>query len=162
MTDKTRLRAQVRIAEGYRARPYKDSRGLWTFGNGRCLETHPLTGAEWKELLDKKQLAAFLSIDGADSLEEAELDLVEADLARDLYPYWAGLNDARQNALIEMAYQMGVQKEEAFHDMLTCVSKSDWPGAYAAGMDSDWARETPPRAQRVLTQLSSGTFPVAA
>lgn len=162
MTDKPRLRAQIRTAESYKARPYKDSLGLWTFGNGRCLETHPLTGAEWKQLLDAKQLAAFISVDGADALEDVELDLVEADLARDLYPYWAGLNDARQNALIEMGYQMGEHKELAFHNMLTCISKGDWPGAYAAGMDSDWARETPPRAVRVLTQLRSGTFPVAA
>lgn len=162
MSDRPRLRAQVRTNEGYRGPPYKDSKGLWSFGNGRCLETHPLSGAEWKQLLDAGELVMSITPAGADWLEDTELDLVEAELARDLYPYWSGLNDARQNALIEMAYQMGERKELGFHDMLTCVSKDDWPGAYAAGMDSDWARETPPRAQRVLTQLSSGTFPVAA
>ena len=46
MSDLARLLAATRQDEGYRGQPYKDSRGLWTFANGRCLETHPLTGAE--------------------------------------------------------------------------------------------------------------------
>jgi hypothetical protein len=46
--------------EEYRATPYRDSRGLRTFATGRCLETTPLTGAQWKELLDVRDCREHL------------------------------------------------------------------------------------------------------
>ena len=165
MSDLDRLTAETRIDEGYKPKPYKDTRQLWTFGEGRCLETHPLTGAEWKMLLDRGLIEVSISVAGADLLERQELAALGVRLAHD-YDFWPRLNDARQNALIEMAYQMGVEHEEAFHDMLGAIrtaTVSDTPAAWAIvkadGLDSAWARETPARANRVLTQLATGVFP---
>lgn len=160
------LIAETRSDEGYKAKPYRDSRGLWTFGNGRCLETHPLTGAEWKMLLDRGYLETAISAAGADLLESLGLASVEAALAHDYADFWSRLNGARQDALTEMAYQMGVAKEEAFHDMVRHIrlavqtgAESEWGLAEQAGLDSDWARQTPQRAGRVMRQLGSGEYP---
>ena len=165
MSDLNRLTAETRADEGYKPKPYKDTRQLWTFGEGRCLETHPLSGAEWKALLDRGLIEVSISVAGADLLERQELAALEVRLAHD-YDFWPRLNDARQNALLEMAYQMGVEHEEAFRDMLGAIRTamvSDTPAAWAIvkadGLDSAWARETPGRANRVLTQLATGVFP---
>ena len=165
MTDMTRLLVATGSDEGFRAQPYRDTLGLWTIGDGRCVETHALTGAEWKMLLDAGQIQLTLSQDGAATLMREQLSAIEARLAADFRDFWAALNDARQNALIEMAYQMGIEHEEEFHDMLGDIRvavRLNTPGAWgavkASGMDSLWARQTSTRAARVLTQLETGQF----
>jgi lysozyme len=158
MSDMEELIIATRADEGYKPKPYKDTRGLWTFGEGRCLETHPLTGAEWKILLDRDYIDVAIGVRGADLLERQELAAVEVRLAHD-YDFWPRLNDARQNALIEMAYQMGADKEESFHVMVTAVREERWADAEAAGLDSLWAKQTPARAARVMKQLRTGEFP---
>jgi lysozyme len=158
MSDMERLVADTRVDEGYKPKPYKDTRGLWTFGEGRCLETHPLTGAEWKTLLDRAYLDVAIAVPGADLLERTELAAVEVRLAHD-YDFWPRLNAPRQNALIEMAYQMGADKEEAFHQMVTAIREERWADAEAAGLDSLWAKQTPARAAKVMRQLRTGEFP---
>ena len=40
--------------EGYKAAPYLDTKGRWTVGEGTCLETNPISGHDWKYLLDNK------------------------------------------------------------------------------------------------------------
>lgn len=164
MSDMERLVADTRVDEGYKPKPYKDTRNLWTFGEGRCLETHPLTGAEWKQLLDRQYIDVAIGVPGADLLERQELAAVEARLAHD-YDFWPQLNAARQNALIEMAYQMGAEHEEAFHDMIAAIRVAvasgrdeDWALAEERGLASAWAKQTPARAKRVMTQLRTGVF----
>lgn len=165
MSDRQKLLAEITIDEDYRGFPYRDSEKLWTFGKGRCLETHPLTGPEWKQLLDSNWLAVSISVAGSDWLVQTELDAVERQLARDYASFWSQLSDARQNALIEMAYQMGVDHEEAFHDMIGHIRQAvasgsdlDWTLAKEAGLASAWARETPARANKVMTELETGVW----
>ena len=50
-------------------------RGLWTFDEGRCLETDP-PGVEWKMLLDRSYLDLSIARAGADLLESLELAAV--------------------------------------------------------------------------------------
>lgn len=158
MSDMPKLVASTRADEGYKPKPYKDTRGLWTFGEGRCLETHPLTGAEWKMLLDRGYLDVAIGLPGADLLERQELATVEVRLAHD-YDFWPQLNAPRQNALIEMAYQMGAEKEEGFHLMLAAIRAGNWQEAYTQALASDWAKETPLRAKLIATMILTGAFP---
>ena len=166
MTDMTRLLATTASDEGFRAQPYLDTQNLWTFGEGRCLETHPLTGAEWKMLLDARQIEVTINRDGAAALMREQVLAVAADLAQLNADFWPLLTDARQNALVEMAYQMGVDHEEEFHNMLGDIRvavRINTPGAWAAvkaaGLASEWGTQTPERADRVMTQLATGLFP---
>ena len=166
MTDMTRLLATTGSDEGFRAKPYRDTQDLWTLGEGRCLETHPLTGAEWKMLLDAGQIQVTINRDGSNTLMREQLLAIEAQLASINRDFWPKLNDAQQNALIEMAYQMGVEHEEEFHEMLGDIRvavRINTPGAWAAvkaaGLASEWAqKETPGRAERLMTQLATGRF----
>jgi lysozyme len=157
MTDAVRLVASTDEHEGYRSIPYRDTRGLWTFGKGRCLETNPLTRAELVYLLDGSHLAISISQKGADWLMRKELQSAEAACKKSL-PFWAALNDARQNALIEMAYQMGFDKLLGFKKMLAAIERQDWLTAEREALDSDWFRQTPKRAQSTAKQICTGEF----
>ncbi len=165
MTDMTRLIASTAGDEGFRAQPYRDTRGLWTLGDGRCVETHPLSGEEWRDLLSTGQLAVSITADGAGTLMRGQLQAVEARLAADYRDFWSSLNDPRQNALVEMAYQMGIEHEEEFHEMLGDIrvavrlnTPAAWAAVKAAGLNSLWAQQTTARAERLMTQLATGVF----
>jgi lysozyme len=158
VTDAARLDASVTSHEAYKAAPYRDTKNLWTFATGRCLETHPLSPAEWKYLLDYALMSVVITKHGADWLMQRQLAAVEAQLAKDYASFWTRLNDARQNALIEMAYQMGADKEEAFHQMLVAIRDERWTDAEAAGLNSLWAQQTHARAVEIMHQLRTGAF----
>lgn len=159
MTDMARLQSAIEPAEGFGASANKDPVGLWELGYGCCLETSPLTGPEWKSLLDEGALTITITQPGARWLEAQRLQIFIDRLAHDYSDFWSTLNDARQNALTEMAYQMGVTKEETFHDMLAAIRRGDWTGVKAAGVASVWYRTYTTRAERVLEQLRTGAWP---
>lgn len=160
----TPLEQEVDQQEGFRAAPYKDTRGLWTVATGRCLETAPLTGAEWKYLLDNGLIAVTITQAGADWMEESVLDAVRTKLAA-VFSWWPLLGPARQDALIDMAYQMGVPALLAFKGMIRAITlatagQGPWQDVFDNGADSPWYKsETPARAKTVLTQLRDNVYP---
>jgi len=161
MTDLGRLETDTALDEGDKSAPYLDTLKRWSFGRGRCLETAPLTGPEWKALLDRGYITVSLSPAGSALLEARQLAAIAATLEHD-YDFWPKLNDARQNALVELAYQIGVAGELAFHDMIAAIRvavvDNNWVPVATAALQSDWARETPVRAKIVVTQLCTGQF----
>ena len=159
MTDEARLDASIEADEGFVPVPYLDTEKRWTVGEGLCLETRPLTGVEWKYLLDNKLVSFSITRPGADWLVQRDRAGIEQQLAHDYRDFWPSLNDARQNALVEWAFQLGVAKEEAFHDAIAAIRAERWADAEAAMLDSLWAqRETPVRARKLAAQVATGLF----
>lgn len=158
MSDLAHLVASTEEDEGFKAQAYLDTERLWSAGDGRCLETHPLSGAEWKYLLDRRWISITLSRDGASWLMTTQLLAIERQLEIDYLTFWPDLNDARQNVLIEWAYQLGVEKEEAFHVAIQAVREGRWADAKAAMLDSLWAKQTPQRVRKLAEQMFSGEF----
>jgi lysozyme len=154
----TALEAELEAQEGTRAAPYKDSRGLYSIGIGRCLETNPLSGTEWKYLLDHNLITVNLAAEGADWLMQGALDGIARTLAGRLF-WFTSLAPARQDALCDMAFQLGTPGLMEFKDMLAAVAAGDWATVYAAGKASAWYTETPARAEQVLVQLRDGVYP---
>jgi lysozyme len=158
MTDLSRLRAALRIDEGDKSTPYKDSLQLWTIATGRCLETNPLTGGEFKFLLDRGLLTMSIKPEGDDYLLDIGIAAAIKQCAAH-FEFWSKLNDARQNALAEMAYQMGIDHLCGFKEMIRSMREDRWADVEEQALDSAWARETPKRAKQVAHQLASGAWP---
>ena len=128
------LVGSIKAQEGFRGQPYDDTRGDATLGYGTKL---PITEAEGTWLL------------------ETRLADTHARLAKAWAPY-GGLNKARQGALLDMAYEVGVDGLLGFHDMLAALERGDWKGASAAALDSLWAEEVPHRAKFLAAILGDG------
>lgn len=158
MIDEARLEQSVETNEGFRAAPYLDTESKWTWGEGLCLETNPPTGLQWKYLLDNKLVVMSISRAGADWFVQQKLAAIEKQLALDYAEFWLFLGGARQAALVEIAYQMGVNKEETFHVAIQAMREARWHDAEAAFLDSLWARQTPPRATKLAAQIGTGEF----
>lgn len=158
MTDEARLEQSIDDDEGFKPLPYLDTEQRWSAGVGLCLETRPLTGPEWKFLLDGKLITFSITKVGANWLVERDMAVIEQQLSHDYQDFWAFLNAPRQNALVEWAFQLGVAKEEAFHVAIQAIREARWADAEAAMLDSLWARQTPNRAQKLARELGTGEF----
>lgn len=159
MSDAMRLETSVEAHEGLKTSTYKDSRGFWSTGIGVCLETDPFTGTEWAHLLDHELVTLTLTPEGARWITRMKLYGAEIRLAKN-YMWWPTIGDARQNALIEMAFQIGFAKFITFAKMIAAIAVGDWTTASAEALNSDWAKETPVRAQAVAKMLQTGSFGV--
>lgn len=79
----------------------------------------------------------------------------ESDIGPDV---WEGLNDVRQAAFIDMAFQMGVVGLSGFHRMIAAARDGDWAGVKCEALNSRQAVQTPGRAQRNANMLFTGKW----
>ncbi len=138
-----RLIEQLRRDEGEVLHAHEDHLGYVTIGVGR--------------LIDKRR-------GGGISREEAAY-LLNNDIARidqtlrARLPWFAALDEVRQCALVNMAFQLGTEGIMRFPKMLAAVRDGHYYDAEQHGLDSKWAREqTPARARRVMRQLATGEW----
>lgn len=135
---------QIKREESCRLVAYQDSLDVWTIAWGRAdagvHEGLTCTQAEADDWLVAKVLADITSLD-------------------DALPWWRQMNTARQAALLEMCYQLGLAGLVRFHNALTCMHAGDWKGAKANMLDSDWARtQSSARAGREAQQMFTGVI----
>ena len=77
---------------------------------------------------------------------------------------WSGaLDDARRAVLVNMAFNMGLGVHGqsgllGFTRMLGAVERGDYDRASAEMMDSRWAQQVGPRAQRLSRQMQTGEW----
>lgn len=137
--DRAKLAAQLERDEGRKARMYLDSVGKWTGGIGRNLSDRAFSDDEINLMLSN------------------DIDGVMRDLDRAV-PWWRTLNDARSNALCNMAFQLGIDRLLGFKNFLMLLQAGRWDAAAAEALDSKWARQVPARAKRVTDMIRKGEF----
>lgn len=137
------LTAQLRRDEGTRAAAYQDHLGFWTIGVGR--------------LIDSRKPGAGLRPDEIDYLLRNDIADRVAALQRAL-PWFAKLDQARQGALINMAFQMGTAGLLAFRQTLGLVRDGKYAEAADQMLKSKWAEQTPGRAKRLSEQMKTGEW----
>ena len=125
---------RLKTEEAFRGMTYRDSRG------------HPTIGWGTKEPITKAEGAWLL---------ETRLADTRARLAEAWAPYLE-LNQARQGALLDMAYELGVEGLLGFHDMLAALERGNWAAASTAALASVWATEVPIRAIVIAAALENG------
>lgn len=132
-----RLREQLRFDEGVRAKPYADTDGKTSIGVGRNLTDRGLSDDEINMLLTNDI-----------ALAARELDRV--------LPWWRDLNDARQNVLLNMMFNMGAPRLLGFVKMLTALHIGHYDEAAAEMLDSIWAKQVGVRALRLAAVMRKG------
>lgn len=132
--DRIALFKELEEDEGRVPYAYQDHKGYWTAGVGFLIDKEK--GGRIPEPVIDFWLQYLV--------EEREKQL-------DQYiPWWRKLSDARQRALIQMSYQLGVSGLLGFPRMLKALQEGNWGEAYRQALDSKWAKtDTPERAQRV-------------
>ena len=120
---------------------YKDSRGLLTISRG-CLIDPSVRGAGL--------CAAAMAAQDAH-------DVAQATAIAQHLPHFADVGEIRQAVLISMTFQMGYGPLK-WPKFVAALSALDYAAASVAGLDSEWARQTPARAAREMAMLESGIW----
>lgn len=135
-------RDEGQVKEAGRHVAYQDHLGFWTIGYGR--------------LIDRLRNGG-ISDDEADYLLANDIRTVKDSLQIRLL--WFGrLNEARQAAMINMAFQLGVNGLMGFKRSLAHMVAEDYEKAADEFLNSKWATQTPERALRVTQQIRTGIW----
>lgn len=135
----TQTEAYIKQEEGYRRHMYKCPSGKWTIGIGLNLE-------------------AGLPEDEAETILRLRLDKLKAQLGAEL-PWFQALNEARQAALLSMAYQMGLAGLLKWQRTLGHLASGDYETAATEMVKSRWYTQTRDRARRSAYMVRYGRFP---
>ena len=138
-----KLTEQLRRDEGVKPAAYQDHLGFWTIGVGR--------------LVDARKPGAGLRPDEIDYLLRNDINDRVAALQKAL-PWFVKLDEARQGALINMAFQMGAAGLLAFRQTLGLVRDGKYAEAAEQMLKSKWATQTPARAKRLAEQMKTGEW----
>lgn len=128
--------------EGFVPHAYKDTEGYWTIGYGK--------------LIDERK-GGGISQDEALYLLRNEIKEKENGL-RTALPWMVTLDYARYNVLIAMAFQLGVNGVLGFKNTLAALKGGDYQKAAAGIRGSQWAQQTPGRAERMAKVIETGVL----
>lgn len=141
----------LNFEEGYKEKPYIDTRGYPTVAGGiligpkgAALSNYTFTvprevGDVWKQAIVRQKTSEISNYP----------DIVNA---------LKQCNDARTDIIMSMAYQMGVAGLAGFKNTLKMISTGDFKGAANGMLNSAWAKQTPNRAKRHAQVMIDGTY----
>jgi len=131
------LRELIKQNEGYRDKPYMCTAGKLTIGYGHNLDEHGIN----------KQVAEMLL---GEDIQRAYYGIL------DLFPYFYLYSENRQNALIDMSFNLGKTRFSKFKKMIQAVKDEDWDEAALQAEDSKWFAQVGDRAKRNVISLKEG------
>jgi lysozyme len=134
---KLKLKNLLVSHEGLRLMPYADVSGHMTIGVGRNLSDKGITVMEAYYLLDDDIL------------------YFGTKLAHYL-PFYSDLDENRQIALVDMAFNIGIQGILNFTFFIEAMTKGEYVEASRQMLDSAWAKQVGMRAQQLADIIRTG------
>lgn len=135
----------LKFHEGIRTEAYLDTVGVWTIGFGHTSDRH-------KEVKQGMKI----NLDEAHKLLVADLSEAEAD-ARRLVPNFNELSPKRQDALINMAFQLGYFKLSKFTQTLNYIRTGRFSQAAENLTRTLWYKQTQrDRTAYIIDSLTKG------
>ena len=136
-----KLREMLRRHEGVKNFVYLCSEGYETIGVGRNIADSGLG----------------LSDDEVDYLLDNDIKRVKDEL-NDEYYWFGGLNDARQEAMIDISFNLGQTRLRGFKKALDAMASEDFDIAADEFMDSRWSEQVGNRAIEVTEMIRTGEY----
>lgn len=130
---------QIKRHEGLRLRAYQDSLGVWTIGYGRNLQELDID-----ETLANRWLL--------EDIWKAKQDVLNA------FQFSRTLDSARQDALVNMAFNMGITRLKGFKKMLAALEEGNYEQAASEVLDSNYAKQVGSRAIEIAAQIRNGCY----
>ena len=131
----------LRRHEGVRDKVYLCSAGYETIGVGRNISEDGLG----------------LSEDEIDYLLNNDIKRVREELTEEYY-WFAGLNDASQDAMIDLSFNLGQTRLRGFVKALEAMSREEFENAADEFMDSKWSEQVGDRAIEVTEIIRTGEY----
>ena len=123
--------------EGLRFKPYRCTSGKLSIGVGRNLDDVGIT---------KEEAMYLLRNDISRCMTECRLKII----------FFDQLDEARQDVLLNMCFQMGISGLLKFKNFLSFLEKQDFDSAAEEMLKSKWAGQTPARAKELSGVIKKG------
>ena len=132
----------LKVHEGVETYAYKCSENKTTIGVGRNVD---------------KAGGLGLSDDEVDYLLQNDIDRVILELDSE-YDWFSDLDDVRQDAMIDISFNLGQTRLRAFKNALSAMSEGDWDEAADQFMDSRWSEQVGIRAKNLTEMIRTGEY----
>ena len=143
----SRLTEMLRRHEGVESHAYLCSQNFTTIGVGRNIDAGDNGGARGLGLSD----------DEVDYLLQNDIDRVIEELDGE-YPWFAGLNNARSDAMVDISFNLGQTRLRGFRKALEAMESGDWEEAGKQFLDSRWADQVGNRATELAEIIRTGEY----
>lgn len=127
------LKKQLRIDEGCSTAAYQDHLGYWTIGVGHLIDRRK--GGSISDLV-------------IDAILTEDVNKAVWALDRSI-PWWRDLTDDRQDALVNMCFNLGITGLLGFHHFLGSLKDGNLEEAARQLESSLWATQVGDRAKRI-------------
>lgn len=144
--DLGKLRADLELDEGIKYEIYLDHLGLPTFGIGHLITEQDLEYGE--------EVGTPVSEDRVASAFESDIQITLEDCHR-LYDDFSELPEEAQLIIANMCFNLGRPRLSKFKGMKAGVDARDWQKAADEMVDSQWYRQVPNRAERLVQRMRS-------
>ena len=134
------LQEQLKIDEGVKYEIYKDHLGYPTFGIGHLITTNdPEHGMPiGTKITDERVNEVFQT--------DVELYISET---KSVFPGLENKPDKIQLVLVNMCFNLGAPRLSKFKKFIAAIEAQEWLEAALEMMDSQWAKQVGPRAERL-------------
>lgn len=137
--DIERILKQLEADEGFSPCAYWDN-DQWSYGFG-CRAPHGSAVISYKE---------------AKSLLEEEVQTAIKDFETVFSDCRDNFNEVREEALVNMLFNLGRTKVLKFRKMLSAIRRNDWMEAAYQAQQSLWYAQVGNRAKRIVRELATG------
>lgn len=125
--------------EGLMLKPYQCTAGRTTIGYGRNLDDMGITEDEAETLLHN-------------DIDRVRRELAALDIGN-------GLDDVRAAVVVDMCFNLGVNRLLRFRNFLSALRNKDFERAADEMVDSAWYRQVKTRAVRLVEMMRTGEWP---
>jgi lysozyme len=127
---------QLKEDEGFSATPYKCTAGHLTIGYGANLD-------------------AGITEEEAECMLCVRTNIINCSLEKAFPDWYNDLDRNKQNAIINMVYNLGLQEFCKLKKMIHCLEIKDYTSATMEMLQSKWAKQVGKRADRLAKIMKS-------
>lgn len=141
MTDANAIAQRLKTDEGFRSQPYRDSRGFETIGYGFLID--PAQGGGIPQPIADYWLQWLVNNNIAQAQRE---------------PWFAGLDNVRQDLIVCLLYNMGQEHLDQFKQMEAALTAHDYNTSAQQLQSSAWYNQVGQRGSRYVTIMRTGVW----
>lgn len=156
MLDMAEMITRLKLHEGCSLTPYKCPAGKLTIGIGRNVEDNPLTAEELRVVGDWKH---GITREAAHYLCRNDIERCIADLKKYL-KWFEGLDKERKYALIDLCFNLGINKLLTFKKTLASIACGNYRTAAEQLLQSKYASQVGKRAKRIAILIETGRWEI--
>ena len=117
--------------------PYQDSEGIWTIGYGHNSQAKHIT----------ERTAQIILLD---DMLDARNDCFK------VFPDFDTFSQGRQDAFVNMVFNLGLTRFSGFKRMISAIKKRDWNKAADEAYNSKWRVQVKGRATEIIEMIRQG------